>query len=303
MNLIREFIDYLKGGVAVLPLVAAHLLYPPLSYIHRLEGTNELLAELYNLYPIKYLKRSFISSFMLRPNSWEQDSPFAWVSHLFIHGSYGHLLGNLHGLWSSAAPIYKRLGAPAVYIAFFGGGIFAALPSQLQSLQLSRGVREIDRSVEGITRGSVLGTIAKPFISGGAKLARSLTEVNLRGCGSSGAIYSLWGLSTVLLVDELLNSDGDGRTVSGGVLSNRGSYEYSSNLISTMLFCSYVAMEAGNVFGTSEKGLLEAVLGQGQSIGHSAHLQGAIFGSMLGLFYVNTRKKSKFCRNDKFVTI
>ena len=298
MNLIRELIDYVKGGVSVLPLIAAHLLYPPLSYIHRLEGTHELLAELYKLYPIKYLKRSFISSFMLRPNSWKQDSPFAWVSHLFIHGSYGHLLGNLQGLWSSAVPIYKRLGAPAVYFAFFGGGIFAALPSKLQSLQLSRGVREIDRSVEGISGGSVLGTIAKPFLAGGAKLARSLTEFNLRGCGSSGAVYSLWGLSTVLLVDELLNSDGCDRTAPGGKLPNRGSYDYSSKLISTMLFCSYVAMEAGSVFGTSEKGLLEAVLGQGQSIGHSAHLQGAIFGSLLGIFYITTRTPSK--RNDKY---
>jgi membrane associated rhomboid family serine protease len=241
---------------------------------------------------------------MLRSNDWNQDDPMAWVTHMFIHGNYNHLFTNLVGMWTSAVPIYTQLGGWALYFAFFGGGIFAALPSGLQSAQLLRGAREIDRSVDALTRGSALGAYAKPFLSGGARLLQMTTDTNVRCCGSSGAVCSLWGLSTVLLVDQAVTlvtqnrNENEKRSKSGHskplLSSIANACIVSDNLFSVASFIAYVLSEVGDVFGTSDKGFIDAVLGDlAPKIGHAAHLQGALFGSMVGIIIITLRRNRK----------
>jgi membrane associated rhomboid family serine protease len=253
-----------------------------------------VLANIYDLLPKRFMRFSFIYKYMLRSNDWNQDDRMAWVTHMFIHGNYKHLFTNLVGIWTSAVPIYTQLGSWAVYFAFFGGGIFAALPSSLQSAQLLRGEREIERSVDVLTRGSSLGAYVKPFLSGGARLLQMTTDTNVRCCGSSGAVCSLWGLSTVLLVDEALAL----------VTHNRNDHEerrrIGNNLFSVASFIAYVLSEVTDVFGTSEKGFMDAVLGdQTPKIGHAAHLQGALFGSMIGLVVISLRRRRSNNTNSR----
>lgn len=286
---IPDIAGFVRTGISVFPLVAAHLLYPPLSTLQGYERVPSVLAGLYSLLPREILRSSFISQYMLLENTWHQEKFVAWISHLFIHGSYSHLINNICGIIAAATPIRQRLGTTAIYVAFFGGGICAALPSPIHSAQVLRSSREIVRSIDGLAQGSLLGWIARPILSGGAKLIQKISELtDLRCCGSSGAVYSLWALSTVLLIEESIFVQKD----KGGAKYEKFAV-ITRNSLSILSFTTYVMAEVNDVFGTSDKGVFEAVFSQGQNIGHAAHLQGAIFGAIVGIGVVLFRKESR----------
>ena len=216
---------------------------------------------------------------------------------MFIHGDNGHLRANLVGLMTAALPVYHSLGRFFVYIGFIGGGIFAALPSPMQSAQLQREQREVRRSIDALTSGSTIGALAKPFLTTGANFFQMVASGNQRCCGSSGAVCSLWGLSTALLVDEVVTFMKGRQRESRNqlsLLSMIKSTDIRESIMKIVPFVIYICSEYNHVFGTSDKGIIEAVLGgTSQRIGHAAHLQGAVFGASLGAAIILVRNRTR----------
>lgn len=123
-----------------LPLAAAHLVLPPLSYFRgervRPEVVDEIFELIYSVVPPSILSERFINS-LLRDHSHGTDLHHTMITHIFVHSSYEHLFGNLSGVLQFAYPVYNEFGTMGLYFLFLSGGAIASLPTFLRSGQKS----------------------------------------------------------------------------------------------------------------------------------------------------------------------
>ena len=134
MNNYAEFLSQF------LPLAAAHLLLPPLSFFsgERIEAeiADEIFCWLYSVVPPSLLNRKFVES-LLFDSSHGTDFHYTMISHLFVHSSYEHLFHNLSAAMQFAYPVYNEFGSAGLYFLFLSGGAIASLPIFFRSDQNS----------------------------------------------------------------------------------------------------------------------------------------------------------------------
>ena len=129
------FVDYL---FTVMPIAAAHLAIPPISFFRgeRLGDVQlqTLFDFIYSMIPEDLLSAYFVQSLMYDSANWPNiDSTI--ITHMFVHGNYEHLLGNLSAALQGSFPIYQEFGALGLYFLFISGGTIASFPSFLHDDQ------------------------------------------------------------------------------------------------------------------------------------------------------------------------
>jgi hypothetical protein len=136
-ELTPSHIAYLQS---FLPLLIGHVIVPPLSSF-KFESPPLILDSFFNIvytiideiYPNTLLSEKFVNSLILDQRALPDDK--TWITHLFVHGDYNHLIGNLSAALQFGYPIYKEFGSEGLYILFLFGGVFASIPSMLYADQ------------------------------------------------------------------------------------------------------------------------------------------------------------------------
>ena len=92
----------LAFALYLFPITAGHVMIPPLSYFiagtSELEGSAAKLFELiYALGPRELLSPKFVTSLALDydPTDRDQKITTQHFTHMFVHGTYGHMMNNL----------------------------------------------------------------------------------------------------------------------------------------------------------------------------------------------------------------
>ena len=129
----RSLLEYV---ITLSPIIIAHVAVPPMSYFRGERvtnvGLNGFLHFLYSLLPENCFHQELISS-LIRDTNAGLDSTV--ISHLFVHGDYSHLFGNLMGVIQVGHPIYREFGTAGLYALFLSGGAIASLPTFLHEGQ------------------------------------------------------------------------------------------------------------------------------------------------------------------------
>ena len=125
---------YVDCLLAFTPIAAAHLAIPPISFF-RGERLGDVQLQtffdfIYSMFPGNLLSAHFVQSLMYNSAKWPNiDSTI--ITHMFVHGNYEHLLGNLSAALHGSYPIYQEFGALGLYFLFISGGTIASFPSFL----------------------------------------------------------------------------------------------------------------------------------------------------------------------------
>ena len=129
------YIDYI---LAFLPIVAAHVAIPPMSFFRGERLSNALLQDIfsyiYSLTPQQLLSADYVRSLLYNSADWPNIKSTI-VTHMFVHNDYQHLLGNLNAAFQASFPIYAEFGAVGLYFLFISGGAIASFPSFLHEDQ------------------------------------------------------------------------------------------------------------------------------------------------------------------------
>lgn len=94
-----------------------------LVFLHELRLGPQLggLLEQYGVTPIRYTNTEVAHHFTL------SEQLFAFVSSMFLHGGWIHLLGNMWSLWIFGDNVEDRLGRANYLLLYLGSGVAAAL--------------------------------------------------------------------------------------------------------------------------------------------------------------------------------
>ena len=107
-------IDYY---LTMLPLVAAHLLVPPVTYLTGLESIphdspiGPILSAIYNSLPRAFYENRYriILDLMLRENERGLNHlSSAHLTHIFIHHNFQHLFNNMLAMIMWGYPVYQE---------------------------------------------------------------------------------------------------------------------------------------------------------------------------------------------------
>ena len=233
-----------------------------------------------------------------------------WITHLFIHSNYHHLFNNLSAILSLGFPVFSEYGAFGFYFLFFFGGIVSALPSYLHTDLISSYTKHLDNSDKTRLRDfgkQLLPDFAEKYWAAGADfVVANLMKASgpSFSCGSSGAACALMGCETWLSLHEISNV-----ILSGG--KEKSSEVKKLTAVPTLfkkmqlwldemrqalwpVCCSLISNHhlrihlfssiQGAIYLFKEYKMIysSAGAGGGSLIGHSAHVQGFLFGAIFG---------------------
>ena len=264
--------DAIQYLFAVSPLVFGHIVIPPISFFYG-EDVPPVFEFVYRyITPGEFLSLNSVLSLTLDPSqdkSLEQWLP--WFSHMFVHGTYKHLLQNIQGLLLSGYPIYSALGFDTMCLLFILGGACSELPSIIHETQV----------------GKLPGTALLPrFVRQGLRNLLKFLRREVH-CGSSGGIFALIGSSTVLnvrcayrLAMECHRAGQSMRSRSRKGKIGTGFYNYIRGLIGRLLKFDTVSL-ACRVCGeylTIAKEVDYLTSESNSKINYAAHVQGYLFG-------------------------
>ena len=178
---------------AISPVVFWHVLIPPLSFFYgeRLHPSSPL-SSIFNLFyryvtPPSLLYVDNVLELTLDPAKDSDIEHLApWFTHVFVHGTYEHMLLNLQGLLVNSYPVFGALGAGPMWTLFLLGGAVSELPTALHAFR---------------AQGTLPGTALLPsFLRRGLRSLLSFFQLHREvHCGSSGGIFALVGGCGALL--------------------------------------------------------------------------------------------------------
>lgn len=272
----------------------AQLLIPPLSVLRGEKSASSLgpLHSLHCFLAMHALPKDLIESMVLHNN--RDFHCWQWVTHIFVHTSYDHLFANILATMQVGLPIHSELGPALFYALFISGGIFSALPSLLHEyqhnslVQLWGKVLKANFSHPYIP--NQIDSYASVVASKLGSIAAKIVVPNL-SCGSSGAVYSLMGCELVLAVKDLVCLT---RSENNKVRESTSfQLKVVVHALSISRICAHLLCELESVlklsnysFRTSMR-LTDRVFKAMDlaTVGHVAHLQGALFGVGFGVVF------------------
>lgn len=269
--------ELIKYAIAVLPLTLAHLCIPPLSTFQfvpeppppQLEG---LFVTLHALVPALQ-DRSTVTGLLLDP---KEDVDATLITHLFVHASYSHLLGNLLQALVLGWPVYRDLGPLGFYALFLAGGVAGSANMQ----QLMAGQQSVP---DDVPHEGLLGW-ALAAVTNAVKDVVSAVEPRILCCGSSGAVFALYGYNVMTAVWTLAADLKHMLSTSTLSTPPRLIARVAENALTVYVCASVIA---GELDGAAQQtALLQGWLGwaSARSItGHTAHLRGFALGAAVGL--------------------
>lgn len=121
-----------------------------------------------------------------------------YVTHIFMHGSFPHILFNMYGLWAFGAPLEQIWGRNKFLFFYFSAGIGAGLIYTLVNYYQFNNIFELFLSA-GLTENEVI-EILKIGSTNDARLTGIITQEQFQeiwslyhtpAVGASGAVYGV----------------------------------------------------------------------------------------------------------------
>ena len=305
------------------PIAVGHCAVPPLSVFEgKEEPLNDFFMLLYEAWPMGMLTKQRVLSWTISSADRGQLTS-RHFSHVFVHANYQHMLGNLVSALQCGYAVFDELGVADMYFVFFGGGAAAALPSLLK-LEQDKLMAESLVGLPASATKLLPDWLARPMRSGSDKLVgvvqQAISKVSY-SCGSSGAVSALMGCKLALMVTDFaldvrrnwivlrdfeLREGGAlvggsnrqeswarrvlSRTVKsfGSVIRSPG---FGWRLLSALNVLRLLAVDARYLLGGGSAAAL--CREQPVNIDRAAHLQGALFGALFGVFRALTRRSTE----------
>ncbi|RYH12664.1 rhomboid family intramembrane serine protease [archaeon] len=276
--------DVTSYFIASIPLALAHLCIPPVSSLALIpelppEPLQPLFKFLYDIAPPVMQDSNFVYSLMLLQKGSKklQNVDHRLFTHLFVHATYGHMLGNLAQCVLNGYPVFRHFGPTGFYLLFLSGGIFGSINAQL----LFSNWLSTFKSDKNPAPASLFG-IKLPTIRG---IVNTLTsaigiEPTFLCCGSSGAVFTLYGSSMVLSVRNLvrdvllLSRYKQDRGKAGKILLRI--------LRDLPFYLSFIMVVSKELMGAEQQQQIQSDffswISATSVTGHTSHLDGMLFG-------------------------
>lgn len=193
------------------------------------------------------------------------------ITHMFMHGGFGHILFNMYGLYAFGTPLEERWGRNKFLFFYFSAGLGAALIHTLVNYYQVQGGMDALLSA-GVSQGQIADLLATGSYNSGIlnnvsqETIQTLYDAyNTPAVGASGAIYG------VLVAFGLMFPN-----------------------IALMLMFIPVPIKAKYFIPLIILGdLFFGITGSPFGIAHWAHIGGALFGFIMAYYW----KKNSF--NDR----
>lgn len=221
----------------------------------------------------QFLKLDFSNLLALHFPKNEHFGIWQYITHMFMHGSFGHILFNMYGLWAFGSPLEKMWGKNKFMFFYFSAGIGAGLIYTLVNYYQFNGIYNLFVNA-GLDQSEII-TILERAKTTDIRVIEHITQeqfnriiglYNAKAVGASGAVY--------------------------GVLVAFGMYFKDAKLALIFLPIPIAAkyfipiLIAIDVFF----GMTDYSIG---NIAHFAHIGGAIIGFMIAWYW----KKNQFIIN------
>lgn len=221
----------------------------------------------------QFLKLDFSNLLALHLPKNEHFGIWQYITHMFMHGSFGHILFNMYGLWAFGSPLEKMWGKNKFIFFYFSAGIGAGLIYTLVNYYQFNGIYNLFVNA-GLDQSEII-TILERAKTTDIRVIEHITQeqfnriiglYNAKAVGASGAVY--------------------------GVLVAFGMYFKDAKLALIFLPIPIAAkyfipiLIAIDVFF----GMTDYSIG---NIAHFAHIGGAIIGFMIAWYW----KKNQFIIN------
>lgn len=121
-----------------------------------------------------------------------------YVTHLFMHGSFAHILFNMYGLWAFGTPLEQMWGKKKFLFFYFSAGLGAGVIYTLVNFYQFNGIFELFINA-GLSDSEVL-SILKSGSTNDARVINAVTQeqfnkitslYNTPAVGASGAVYGV----------------------------------------------------------------------------------------------------------------
>lgn len=322
-----NYYDYVSS---FLPIAVAHVCLPPLCLFSgkidlKSDELKFLFELIYSLMPSDIITPEFMETLILDVSSKNQSPFFTWVTHLFVHANYAHMLNNLTAALQFGFPVYQVFGSNGMYALFICGGAISSYPSPLYA----SGKAVIINDFESITTtdNKYLPSFIKSTWNNNMKLlSKKLADrFPTRYVGSSGAVCAFIGADLIILLNDSVkiltecqkqieNNQNTSNTLIIGrrtwsqwvirlisaMKSKSNATILTMNVLNILRSMSYITSEINHVYGKSDLGassrlkLLSDTLSKFR-VNHVAHIQGALVGAgVAGLFLIVVPAVRKF---------
>ncbi|TXD52531.1 MULTISPECIES: rhomboid family intramembrane serine protease [unclassified Polaribacter] len=142
------------------------------------------------------LKLDFTNMLALHFPKNEHFGFWQYVTHMFMHGSFPHILFNMYGLWAFGTPLEQMWGKKKFIFFYFSSGIGAGLIYTLVNYYQFNGI--YDQLVSfGLSNGSIqnildIGSYNDPRIAlSNETMKKFYSLYHTPAVGASGAVYGV----------------------------------------------------------------------------------------------------------------
>jgi len=121
-----------------------------------------------------------------------------YVTHLFMHGSFAHILFNMYGLWAFGTPLEQMWGKKKFLFFYFSAGLGAGIIYTLVNYYQFNGIFELFVNA-GLSDSEIL-SILKSGSTNDPRVVNAITQeqfnkitslYNTPAVGASGAVYGV----------------------------------------------------------------------------------------------------------------
>lgn len=121
-----------------------------------------------------------------------------YVTHLFMHGSFAHILFNMYGLWAFGTPLEQMWGKKKFLFFYFSAGLGAGIIYTLVNYYQFNGIYELFVNA-GLNPSEIL-TILEKGSTNDIRVVNAITQnqfdkitilYNTPAVGASGAVYGV----------------------------------------------------------------------------------------------------------------
>ena len=121
-----------------------------------------------------------------------------YITHMFMHGSFGHILFNMYGLWAFGTPLEQMWGKKKFIFFYFSAGLGAGIIYSMVNYYQFNGIYELFMNA-GLNDSEVL-SILKSGSTTDARVVNAVSQeqfnkitslYNTPAVGASGAVYGI----------------------------------------------------------------------------------------------------------------
>ncbi|WP_159948483.1 rhomboid family intramembrane serine protease [Polaribacter septentrionalilitoris] len=121
-----------------------------------------------------------------------------YITHMFMHGGFGHILFNMYGLWAFGTPLEQMWGKKKFLFFYFSAGLGAGAIYTLVNYYQFNGIYELFVNA-GLNPSEIL-TILESGSTNDQRIVQNITQdqfnkiiglFNAKAVGASGAVYGV----------------------------------------------------------------------------------------------------------------